>query len=63
VIGAVPHLEGVYVATGHSVWGMLNAPGTAEALAELITAGASSIDLAPFSPSRMPAADFACLSR
>jgi glycine/D-amino acid oxidase-like deaminating enzyme len=59
VIGAVPQLAGAYIATGHSVWGMLNAPGTAEALTELITAGASSIDLAPFSPSRMPAADFA----
>lgn len=59
VIGSLPQLEGVYVATGHSVWGMLNAPGTAEALAELMIAGtASSIDLAPFSPSRMPAADF-----
>ncbi len=58
VIGAVPRLEGVYVATGHSVWGMLNAPGTAEALAELMTTGtASTIDLAPFSASRMPAAD------
>lgn len=58
VIGAVPQLEGVYVATGHSVWGMLNAPGTAEALAELITTGrASSLDLAPFSPSRMAALD------
>ena len=58
VIGAVPELEGTYVATGHSVWGMLNAPGTAEALAELITTGtASSIDLAPFSPSRVAAAE------
>jgi glycine/D-amino acid oxidase-like deaminating enzyme len=54
----VPGLHGVYVATGHSVWGMLNAPGTAEALAELITTGiASSLDLAPFSPSRMAAAN------
>jgi glycine/D-amino acid oxidase-like deaminating enzyme len=60
VIGAVPNLDGVYVAAGHSVWGMLNAPGTAEALAELMTTGrAPSVDLAPFSPSRMPAADFA----
>ena len=58
VIGAVPQLEGTYVATGHSVWGMLNAPGTAQALAELITTGsASSINLAPFSPSRIAAVD------
>lgn len=58
VIGAVPQVEGVYVATGHSVWGMLNAPGTAEALAELITTGTvASLDLVPFSPSRMAALD------
>jgi glycine/D-amino acid oxidase-like deaminating enzyme len=58
VIGAVPQLEGAYVATGHSVWGMLNAPGTAEALAELMTTGTtSSLNLAPFSPSRMAAVD------
>ncbi len=55
VIGAVPELEGTYVATGHSVWGMLNAPGTAEALAALITTGTASLDLAPFSPSRIAA--------
>jgi glycine/D-amino acid oxidase-like deaminating enzyme len=55
VIGTVPELEGTYVATGHSVWGMLNAPGTAEALAELITTGTASLDLAPFSPSRIAA--------
>lgn len=58
VIGAVSQLEGTYVATGHSVWGMLNAPGTAEALAELITTGtAASLNLAPFSPSRIAAVD------
>ena len=52
VIGAVPQLNGAYVATGHSVWGMLHAPGTAEALAELVTNGITSLNLAPFSPSR-----------
>ncbi len=31
--------EGAYVATGHSVWGILNAPATGEALAELIVDG------------------------
>ena len=36
LIGAVPGLEGAYVATGHSVWGILNAPATGEAMAELI---------------------------
>ena len=32
-IGRVPGVAGAYVATGHSVWGMLNAPATGEAMA------------------------------
>ena len=36
-----------------SCWGILNAPATGEALAQLILDGkASSVDLAPFSPAR-----------
>jgi glycine/D-amino acid oxidase-like deaminating enzyme len=35
MIGKVPQSEGIYVATGHRVWGILNAPATGEALAEL----------------------------
>jgi hypothetical protein len=38
LIGRVPQIEGVYVATGHNVWGILNAPATGEALAESQTA-------------------------
>ena len=54
LIGAVPGVDGAYVATAHSVWGMLNAPATGEAVAELIADGASSrVDLAPFSPTRL----------
>ena len=54
MIGKVPQSEGVYVATGHSVWGILNAPATGEALAELIVDGvARSTDLAPFDPNRL----------
>ena len=53
LIGAVPGVPGAYVATGHSVWGILNAPATAEALAELILDGvARSVDLSPFDPRR-----------
>lgn len=56
LIGAVPGAHGAYVATGHSVWGILNAPATAEAIAELILDGAArTIDLAPFDPARLPA--------
>jgi glycine/D-amino acid oxidase-like deaminating enzyme len=54
LIGAVPGVDGAYVATGHGPWGMLNAPATGLALAELITTGASSLDLRPFDPARLP---------
>jgi glycine/D-amino acid oxidase-like deaminating enzyme len=54
LIGKVPQSEGVYVATGHSVWGILNAPATGEALAELIAEGTSqSTDLSPLDPGRL----------
>ena len=39
LIGPVPGMKGAYVATGHSVWGILNAPATGEAMAELIVEG------------------------
>src|SRR6185436_7935159 len=39
LIGRVPGAPGVYIATGHGPWGMLNAPGTGLALAELIVDG------------------------
>jgi glycine/D-amino acid oxidase-like deaminating enzyme len=58
LIGPVPGLAGAYVATGHGPWGMLNAPATGLALAELIVDGAASVvDLGPFDPARLrPAA-------
>jgi len=53
LIGRVPGVRGAYVATGHGPWGMLNAPATGLALAELITEGkASLVDLRPFDPAR-----------
>jgi glycine/D-amino acid oxidase-like deaminating enzyme len=58
LIGKVPQSEGAYVATGHSVWGILNAPATGEALADLIADGcARSTDLTPFDPIRLRALD------
>jgi len=54
LIGAVPGVAGAYLATGHSVWGMLNAPATGEAMAELILDGHPlHVDLAPFAISRL----------
>src|SRR6201995_5515970 len=58
LIGRVPQLAGAYVATGHNVWGILNAPATGEAMAELITDGiARSTDLAAFDPNRLDPLD------
>ncbi|MEM7775330.1 MAG: FAD-dependent oxidoreductase [Pseudomonadota bacterium] len=58
LIGHIPGADGAYVATGHSVWGMLNAPGTGEALADMITDGATRhVDIAPFAPERLSPLD------
>ena len=55
LIGRVPRVSGAYVATGHGPWGMLNAPATGLALAELIVDGvAQLVDLEPFDPARLP---------
>jgi len=58
LIGPVPDVAGAYIATGHSVWGILNAPATGEAMADLIVDGsAHAVDLAPFDPGRLPRLD------
>ena len=63
LIGKVPRSEGLYVATGHNVWGILNAPATGEALAQLIAEDATrrrlvairSGPIAPLDPSLLQA--------
>ncbi len=57
LIGRIAGVDNAYVATGHSVWGILNAPATGEAMADLIADGAARIDLAPFDPARLPPLD------
>jgi len=53
LIGAVQGLQGAFIATGHSVWGILNAPATGEAMADLIIEGsAKTVDLSSFDPDR-----------
>ena len=53
VVGAVGGEVNVFVACGHTCWGILNAPATGKALAELIARGAAAaVDLAPFDPQR-----------
>ena len=62
LIGPVAGIAGAYIATGHSVWGILNAPATGEAMAELIVDGAAhTLDLEPFYPRRLPPLDPASL--
>jgi glycine/D-amino acid oxidase-like deaminating enzyme len=54
LIGKVPGSVGAYIATGHSIWGILNAPATGEALAELVADGrAETTELTPFEPARL----------
>jgi glycine/D-amino acid oxidase-like deaminating enzyme len=58
LIGAIPGARGTYVATGHSVWGILNAPATGEAMAELILDGVTKeVNLSPFDPARLAAVE------
>ncbi|MEM7405229.1 MAG: FAD-dependent oxidoreductase [Pseudomonadota bacterium] len=53
LLGAIEGYAGAYVATAHNCWGILNAPGSGLAMAELIVEGeASTVDLRPFTPSR-----------
>lgn len=53
LVGRVPGVRGAFVATGHGCWGILNAPATGAALAELIADGAATtVDLGPFDPAR-----------
>jgi glycine/D-amino acid oxidase-like deaminating enzyme len=58
LIGKVPGSAGAYIATGHNVWGILNAPATGEAMAELVATGsAETTDLTPFDPARLAPLD------
>ena len=57
LIGRVPGVRGAFVATGHGPWGILNAPATGLALAELVAEwAATSVDLRAFDPARLQAA-------
>jgi D-amino-acid dehydrogenase len=52
MIGALPGLEGVYLATGHGMLGVTLAPATAALLAPLVLEGRAASELAPFDPAR-----------
>ncbi len=54
LMGSVANVEGAFVATGHSCWGILNAPASGLAMSELVIDGAArSVDLRPFTPERL----------
>jgi glycine oxidase len=52
LLGALPTQPNHFIATGHYRDGILLAPATARVMAQLLTDEATSIDLAPFSPTR-----------
>lgn len=51
LIGAVPGEKGIYVASGHSCWGICNAPGTGKVMSEILVEGkAKSVDVRKLAP-------------
>ncbi len=50
LMGAVEGRPGAFVAAGHGVWGILNAPASGEAMAALVTGDEPAVDLRPFAP-------------
>ena len=52
IIGPLPSVPNVHVATGHAMLGVTLAPATAVLLADLILEGRSGIDRKPFDPGR-----------
>jgi glycine/D-amino acid oxidase-like deaminating enzyme len=55
VIGRVPGHQGVFVAAGHFKKGVMMAPVTGKILADLITRGATDLDIEPLDPGRFRA--------
>jgi D-amino-acid dehydrogenase len=52
LIGALPGLDDVYLATGHGMLGVTLAPATADLLAPLVLEGRAAPELTPFDPAR-----------
>jgi D-amino-acid dehydrogenase len=52
LIGALPGLDNIYLATGHGMLGVTLAPATANLLAPLVLEGRAARELAPFDPAR-----------
>jgi D-amino-acid dehydrogenase len=54
ILGTVPGVQGVYLATGHGPSGLTLGPLSGKLVAELALTGAASADLSPFSAMRFP---------
>ncbi|KAF8067427.1 TDA3 [Scenedesmus sp. PABB004] len=52
-IGPLPGVPGAFVATGHGCWGILNAPATGRAVAEMVAGAALTLDVSAFDPARL----------
>ncbi len=52
LIGALPGLDDIYIATGHGMLGVTLAPATANLLAPLVLEGRTAPELTPFDPAR-----------
>ena len=52
LIGALPGLDGIYLATGHGMLGVTLAPATANLLAPLVLEGRAAPEPKPFDPAR-----------
>mmetsp|Transcript_48258 Transcript_48258/g.61907 ORF Transcript_48258/g.61907 Transcript_48258/m.61907 type:complete len:102 (-) Transcript_48258:236-541(-) len=52
LMGKVDHLKGAYISAGHNCWGILWAPSSGKAMAELIMTNKPKLDLSAFSPHR-----------
>lgn len=52
VLGAVPGVDGAFVATGHGANGLLLGPVSARLVAQLVRGETPALDLAPFAPDR-----------
>ncbi|MEJ5295470.1 MAG: hypothetical protein WHT28_09520, partial [Fimbriimonadales bacterium] len=50
--GSLPDWEGLYLASGHSYHGILLAPATAQAVADLLEHGTTQLPIQPFKPER-----------
>ncbi|MCS6781153.1 MAG: FAD-dependent oxidoreductase, partial [Geminicoccaceae bacterium] len=55
LVGPLPGRPGLWLATGHGPWGILEAPATGELLADLLLDRTPRLDPSPFDPAR-PAA-------